>query len=139
MFYAVTDSYGSFFQVFTWKQALSKLELCSPQVQIKKLNLLSGKWAVIAQRTRGLQGRNVFKVTSSTELVKQTEAFKASRKFFRANPEQALMASAGKAFEKLLRAIPVQVATCAQVCLHQGGSGCKVGLTQGQGSTCHKP
>ena len=138
MFYQVTDSFDSFFQALSFKQALSKLQLCSPSAQIRKLNLLSGKWQLVAERKQGLQANNVFKATSSTELVKQTEAFKASRKFFRANPEQALMASAGKAFEKLLRAIPVQVATCNQVCLHQGGNGCSKGLLPVKGSACTK-
>lgn len=138
MFYQVTDSFGSFFQVLTFKQATAKLSLCSPQAQIKKLNLISGKWDVIAQRNQGLQGNNQFKVTSSTELTKQTEAYKASRKFFRSNPDQAAMASSERLFERLLRAIPAQVATCKQVCLHQAGNGCSKGLTQSTGSTCNK-
>ena len=139
MFYQVTDSFGSFFQVLTFKQALAKLPLCSSTAKVHKLNIFTGRWVLVAERKQGKRSNNEFKVTSSTELVKTTEAYKASRKFFRSNPEQALMASAGKALEKLLRAIPVQGPTCAQVCLHQGGNGCSKGLAQGQGSTCSKP
>lgn len=138
MFYQVTDSFGSFFAILTFKQALAKLQLCSPQAQVKKLDLISGKWDVIAQRTQGLQGNNVFKVTSSTELIKTTEAFKQSRKFFRSNPDQAAMASSKRLFERLIKAIPIQALTCAQVCLHQGGNGCSKGLLPVKGSVCTK-
>lgn len=138
MFYQVTDSFGSFFQALSFKQALSKLQLCSPSAQIRKLNLLSGKWQLVAERKQGLQANNVFKATSSTELVKQTEAFKASGKFFRANPEQAAMVSSKRLFERLIKAIPIQGPACNQVCLHQGGNGCSKGLLPVKGSACTK-
>lgn len=138
MFYQVTDSFGSFFAVLTFKQALSKLQVCSPQAQVKRLDLISGKWDVIAQRTQGLQGNNQFKVTGSSELIKTTEAYRASRRFFRSNPDQGAMASSKRLFERLLKAIPIQAATCKQVCLYQAGNGCSKGLTQGKGSTCVK-
>ena len=138
MFYQVTDSFGSFFQVLTFKQALAKLPLCSSTAKVHKLNIFTGRWVLVAERKQGLQANNVFRVASSTELVKKTEAFKQSRKFFRSNPEQALMVSAGKALEKLLRAIPVQGPTCKQVCLYISQSGCSKGLLPVKGSACSK-